>query len=306
VTAGSVLEWPHGEDAGILTLAIVAVSFSGSLIAANGAPPLGIALWRNIFAVALLLPFALASARSRRELASLRRSGPQRAAIPGGLLLAAHFGTWVPSLSLTSVASAVALVSSQPIWAALIARSRGQAIPREGWIGMGVALAGVVCVTGFDVSVSGRAVVGDLLALVAAFFAACYTYAGSAARQAMSTTSYTTVCYSVCGLALYVVCLIGGVRLTGYSAHDWWCLVGLTLGPQLLGHSMINRVLGAVSPTVVGLAILMEVPGSVLVAWFWPGQTPRLLAIPGIALLVAGIAIVIRASRPVVAVDPEL
>ena len=36
--------------------------------------------------------------------------------------VAAHFATWVPSLTYTSVASATALVSTQPVWAALLAR----------------------------------------------------------------------------------------------------------------------------------------------------------------------------------------
>jgi drug/metabolite transporter (DMT)-like permease len=295
--AGSTLSRPRGPDAGFLAIAVLSVSTSGPIIAAASAPKLGIALWRNVFACLLLIPLSLSRRVTRRELASLRQRGPQRMAVPGGLLLALHFGTWVPSLGLTSVASATALVTTQPIWSALIARARGDVLPRQAWLGMGVAIGGVIFVTGVDVNVSARAVAGDLLALVAAMFAAAYTYAGSSARQVLSTTSYTTVCYGVCGLALLVVCLVGGVQLDGYSAHDWWLLVALTAGPQLLGHSLINRVLRAISPTVVAIAILLEVPGAVLVAWAWPGQTPRLLAVPGILLMMTGILVVLRAGN---------
>ena len=50
-----------------------------------------------------------------------------------GLLLAAHFATWVPSLSFTSVASSVALVATQPVWAAIIARWRGDVVFSVVW-----------------------------------------------------------------------------------------------------------------------------------------------------------------------------
>ena len=46
-----------------------------------------------------------------------------------GMLLGAHFAVWIPSLSFTTVASSTALVASQPVWAALIARARGHAVP---------------------------------------------------------------------------------------------------------------------------------------------------------------------------------
>ena len=70
-----------------------------------------------------------------------------------GLLLGAHFATWIPSLRFTTVASSTALVATQPVWAALIARRRGAVIPRTAWIGIGIALVGVLILTGIDVSV---------------------------------------------------------------------------------------------------------------------------------------------------------
>jgi drug/metabolite transporter (DMT)-like permease len=209
-------------------------------------------------------------------------------------LLAAHFALWIPSLSYTSVASATAMVSTQPAWAALLARREGVLLPRRAWLGIVVAIGGVVVITGVDVSISARALGGDLMALLGAAFAAAYVAAGARARQVISTTSYTAVCYATCGLLLLVSCLVGGVRLSGFSAHDWWLIVALTAGPQMLGHSVFNRVLRTTSATVVSLSILLEVPGAVLVAWIWLGQAPRGLAYVGLAILVVGISLVVR------------
>jgi drug/metabolite transporter (DMT)-like permease len=104
--------------------------------------------------------------------------------------------------------------------------------------------------------------------------------------------TYTTFCYAVAALVLLAICLVGDVRLGGWSAVSWWKLVAITAGAQLLGHSMFSLVLRTTSPTVVSLVILLEVPGAAVLAWLWLGQVPRASAIPGALLLLAGIAVV--------------
>jgi drug/metabolite transporter (DMT)-like permease len=196
---------------------------------------------------------------------------------------------------LTSVASSTALVCMQAVWAAVFARLAGETLPRRAWIGMAVALVGVVLVTGVDVSLSRQALLGDLLALVGGVFSGAYVVLGASVRRTVSTTAYTTLCYGTCAALLLVVCLVGGQSLGGYPAVEWWKLVALTLAAQLLGHSLFNAVLRRVSPTIVSLTILVEVPGAALLAAVFLGQIPPLAAVPALALILVGIAIVIGA-----------
>ena len=114
------------------------------------------------------------------------------------MLLALHFATWVPSLRYTSVASATALVATQPVWVALIARATGHDVPRRAWLGIAISLVAVVVLTGVDFSLDADALLGDLLALLGGIFAALYTVAGAEVRRTVSTTSYTALCYSTC------------------------------------------------------------------------------------------------------------
>ena len=125
--------------------------------------------------------------------------------------------------------------------------------------------------TGVDVTLSGRALLGDLLALVGGVLAAAYVTVGGALRalapapREMSTTAYTTICYSTCAAAAARrSAWPAGQQLTGYAGGTWLKLAALTVGAQLLGHSLFNVVLRTTSPTVVSLAILFEVPGAVL------------------------------------------
>jgi drug/metabolite transporter (DMT)-like permease len=302
--APDLLRMPPATDLATMVVALVAVSTSGPIMAATAAPALAIAFWRNAIASGLVVPFALL--RHRVELRSLGRD-VAGIAVVAGLLLAAHFATWVPSLTYTSVASATALVSTQPIWAALLARRGGHHVPRRAWAGIVLAVVGAGLLTGADFTVSGRALVGDALAVAGGMFAAGYTVAGHRVRQSVSTSSYTAICYSAAAVVLGLVCVIGQKPLSGYSANTWVKLLALTLGAQLLGHSLFNRVLRTTSPTVVSLAILLEVPGATLLAWVWLDQHPSASAVPGLVLLLAGIGVVIaardRTTPPAVPVE---
>jgi drug/metabolite transporter (DMT)-like permease len=280
-----------------LGVAVLAVSSSAPLIVYAAAPALAIAFWRNALAVGVLAPAA--ALRRRPELGELFRAHRRAAAasLVAGVALAIHFATWVPSARLTSIAGATALVATQPVWQGLIAVGQGRHLPGGTWLGIAVAVTGAVVATGADFSVSADAVRGDLLALFAAMASAAYTALGERARAAISTTSYTALCYSVCAVVLLATCAAARVPLAGYPATTWLAILAMTIGPQLLGHSLFNFSLRRFSATTVSVVILLEVPGAALLGWVWLGQAPPATAWPGLCLLVAGVAIVALSAR---------
>ena len=286
---------PQGSDAVFLMIALFAAGTSGPLMAATAVPALAIAFWRNALASAVVVPAALLTCRD--ELRGLDRREWRLAGL-AGLLLALHFATWVPSLTYTSVASATALVATQPAWTALLSGLRGVPVGRTVWTGIAIALAGALLLTGVDLQVDSRSLVGNALALAGGVFAAAYMVAGSEVRRSVSTTTYTALCYSTAALLLLVVCVLGRQSLSGYAAEDWLKLVAITVGAQLLGHSLFNRVLRTTSATVVSLALLLEIPFAALIAGLFLGQTPPLLAIPAAVLLAIGLGVVIRSGNP--------
>ena len=275
---------------------MAAVSTSAPLVREAALPALAVAFWRTALASAALVP-GLARARARAEWRGLNRRDRRLAVVAGGLL-AAHFATWIPSLSYTSVASSVALVATQPVWAAVIARIRGEVVSARAWLGIGVAFAGVVLLTGVDLHVSSRALFGDLLAVVGGVLAAAYVSVGAEVRRSISTTLYTGICYPTAAAVLVVACVVGGAPLGGYPARGWLCLVAITAGPQLLGHSVFNRLLRTISATLVSVAILFEVVGATLIAAWWFGERPRAAALPAALLIIAGVVLVVRAGIP--------
>jgi drug/metabolite transporter (DMT)-like permease len=290
----------------LLAVGVAAVSTSGPLIAAIAAPALAIAFWRTALASAVLLPVTLAPALRGRRPPLLAMDRPTLlGCVAAGALLAVHFATWIPSVTLSTVATSTALVCTQPVWTALLAARTGTPPGRSMWIGIGLAVLGAVLITGADITVSGRALIGDAMAVAGGFFAAGYVTVGERVRASVSTNVYTAVCYPVCAAILVVFCLVLGAPLGGYSGSAWLLLLVLTAGPQFLGHSVFNRVLDRIPATVVSVAILLEVPFAALLAAIFLHQRPPALAIPGIALLLAGLAVVILGARAP-RVDPEL
>jgi drug/metabolite transporter (DMT)-like permease len=283
-------ERPAFLTAAALTVAVLAVSSSAPLIAFAAAPALAIAFWRNGLAFVALSPIA---AGPRRFELKLLRSREGLFCVLAGIALAAHFSTWMPSVQLGSVATATALVATQPVWQGVIAAAQGRRPSTAGWTGIGLAVAGAAWATGADVGVSGQAVLADVLALLGGMAAAVYVAFGEQARTTFSTTTYTWVCYGTCAAVLVVVCLVARVPLSGYDGRTWAAILGLVVGAQLLGHSMFNYALHHTSATKVAVLGLLEVPGAALLAWVWLGQEPRAAALPGVALLLAGVAVVV-------------
>ena len=92
------------------------------------------------------------------------------------------------------------------MWAALFARILGERLRPVAWLGTALALLGVVVITGVDLTVSGRALWGDALALVAGLAGGAYMVAGGVVRRRLGVTVYTAVCYGICALVLLIRC----------------------------------------------------------------------------------------------------
>jgi drug/metabolite transporter (DMT)-like permease len=278
----------------LIAVGVLAVSLSGPLMAAMVVPPLAIAFWRNAFATAVLAPGAVAGRGG--ELRGLGRR--QLLLVAGsGFALAVHFATWVTALTLTSVASATAIVCLQIAWVVAWQLLRGERFNTGVVVGLVLSFTGVLVVSGVDFSLSPEALLGDVLALVGGMAAAAYMLVGSRARQTMSTTTYTFVCYGTCALLLLVASLVSGQRLWGYDVTQWVLLVLVTVTAQLMGHSVFNHLLATTSPMVVSLALLLEVPGAALLAAWILGQTPPVGALLGLGVILAGMAFVVVNNR---------
>jgi drug/metabolite transporter (DMT)-like permease len=279
---------PARPDLIRLGIGIIGIGTSGPLIAMSTMPVLTLIFWRNLGGSLMTLPFALRHARDRAGV---------KWAVIAGVVLALHFVGFFLAMRMTSVAAGTALVALQPIFAALFVKLSGGHIPSTAWLGMVVSFIGVALVSGVDLQISYKSFLGDLAAIISAALAAAYVMAGSKAQKTLETTTYTTICYFVCSITALPMALIAGNQIFSFSAKEWWILLGLILGAQLLGHSMFNSALKRVSPAIVSLIVFFEVPVSAVLAAWWLGQKPPMGIIPGIVLILAGCVLVVTRTR---------
>ena len=281
-------EIPARPDLVRLGIGIIGIGTSGPLIALSTMPVMTLIFWRNLGGSLVTLPFALRHARDREG---------TKWAVIAGVILALHFSGFFLAMRMTSVAAGTALVALQPIFAAIFVKISGGHIPSTAWFGMIVSFVGVALVSGVDLQISFKSFLGDLAAIISAALAAAYMMAGSRAQRTLETATYTTICYFICSITALPIALIAGNEIFSFSAKEWWIVLGLIVGAQLLGHSMFNSVLKRVSPAVVSLIVFFEVPVSALLAAWWLDQKPPLGIIPGIALILIGCVLVVTRTR---------
>lgn len=280
----------------LLALGVVAVSFSSVLVRLatdRGAPPLAIAFYRCALASVILLPIALVRHRGQLRDLSQRR---WLLLIGAGVALAAHFATWIPSISLTTIAASAVLVQTTPIWVALFGRFLGERPSRGTFLGVGVALLGTLVISGGGFEGGARAIAGDLLAVAGAIFAAVYVLLGRSLRQVLSLAAYTGVVYSVSAAALGAMMLVAGTPFTGFSAEVWLLLALITAGPQFGGHTVFNYLLEHLRAQVVAVALLAEPVGATILAYVVLGEVPGPLTLLGGAVVLVGVYLAIRAE----------
>ena len=270
----------------LIFIAIVAVSFGAILIRlADDAPILTIATWRLVVSFILLAPLAL----QRRATAALSHR-ERLLSILSGVFLALHFILWISSLSYTSVASSVVLVSTNPIFVGLGSRFLlKERFSRSLALAILLSVSGGFLIGWGDIRIGGEALYGDLLALGGAVMASAYYLLGRRVRQHAPLAGYIFLSYGTAAVLLLAVCLALRQPLTGFSNTTYLYLVLLAVGPQLIGHSTFNWALKYVSASTVAILILGEPICASLFAYLILGEGLTLLKGIGAMIILIGI-----------------
>ncbi|PIC75525.1 MULTISPECIES: DMT family transporter [Sporosarcina] len=249
-----------------IALGVLTVGLSAIFVKMATADAGVIAFYRMFFSAVIMLPLFLISYRN--ELKSLTRRDWLYTTC-SGIFLAVHFILWFESLNYTSVASSTVLVTLQPIFAlAGTALFFKEIITGKMLTAVFIALTGSFIISWGDFQVSGVALFGDLLALLACAFVTAYLLIGQNVRKRISLVTYTFLVYSVSSVALFFYVLVTQEPFFGYPTADWGWFLALAILPNLLGHTLFNWAVKWVSTNVVSIAILFEPILASIAAYF--------------------------------------
>lgn len=215
-----------------------------------------------------------------------------------GVCLALHFATWITSLSFTSIAASTTLVTTNPVWVALLSWLWfKEKLTQRTILGIVVAFMGGVLIGLGDqrgVSVGQNPLLGNFLALIGAWMVSLYLLLGrEAQRHGLGIGTYVAVAYSAGALVLLPLPILFGSNYWGYPPAVYLYILLMAVAAQVIGHTTINWAMRWISPTLVTLAILFEPVSSSILGFAMFHELPGWLVFAGAVVLLGGVAIAI-------------
>ena len=219
-------------------------------------------------------------------------------ALLGGLAFAIDVALWATGVNLTTASNATVMSNVAPLWVALAS----WLIFREHlrplyWVGLGVAMAGVVIIVGLDALNNLDASAGNLFALSASLAYAVYQLLTTQARRYMNSVMYSWIFSAFGALVLLATTIVLGNPIFGLPWSNYCALIAIGLISHLGGWVLINHALGHLRTTTVSVSLLGQPVAATLIALPLLGEVPTWWHLLGGSLTLAGIAIVILSRR---------
>ncbi len=280
---------------GLVYVCIAVFFFSTSPIFIRWSQPftaIEIAFWRLAIATLLVATMGLLT---RQRLLLKQQEVPRFLFF--GLVTALHFIFYIGSLSFTSIAHALALIYTSPIFVTLFSSLfLHESLPRRKYLGIAVAIIGIAIMVGFQphytaCSLSGTGqcmILGDGMALLSGLCFATYSIAGRSERDRHPLFRYTTNVYGFAALWLLPVTLFLAFTHS-YPLAAIGAVVALGVLPLGLGHTLYNAAVRRVHVTYANLIATQEVTGGIILGIFLLGEIPSPITIIGVVVTLAGI-----------------
>lgn len=274
-----------------LFFGVLAISTSAIFVKLSAAPAPIIATYRLVFSTLMILPVILFNKKYILEIKKLKLK--QLAAVfSSGIFLAIHYILWFESLRFTSVASSTVLVTMQPLFAFIGSYFFfGERLKKLSLFGGFLSIFGS-CIIGFgDFKIGGIALIGDILALLAAGVITAYFLIGQSVRKNLSLVAYVFICYLSSSIFLLAYSVILKYPLIGYANSDWLWFFCLALISTILGQTVLNWLIKWLSASTISMSILGEPVGTCTLAFLILGESLSYNQIIGSIIILIGICI---------------
>jgi len=209
--------------------------------------------------------------------------------VPLGILLGLHFIFFISAVKNTTIMNATTLVNTTPIFAMIISLVFFGIRPTfVALVGLSISFAGTFLIALSTASLAPGNLIGDLEALVAAFFWALYLNLGKSLRKKV----YLPFIYIVAAGVMFLVICISGNNLYIPGLSELIVLVALALLPTALGHTLHFYSLKGLTPSQAATSALLEpVVASSLAALLF-SEVPHPIFIIGAIATIVGIFLV--------------
>jgi drug/metabolite transporter (DMT)-like permease len=277
-----------------LVVTVLATSMGGLFVRWANAPGPVTVFYRTGLATLLTAPFLVKDVLVQKPpLKEMIRWLP--IAMLGGLLISLDQAAWASALLLTKMANATYFNSIAPLWVALFALIVfKEKLHWKFWLGLLIALGGTFLIMGMDLIYHPHLSSGDFLGLISSFFYGGYFLVTQIGRRHLNTLVYTWAATLSCAVCLFILNLLSGNPITGYSWSSYLAFFGAALTSQVIGYFSMGYALGHLPASLVSLTMLAKpvIVAFLAFSFFSENLTP--LELLGGVLVLAGIYLVNR------------
>lgn len=281
------------SKSGLLYICVGVFFFATSAIFVRWSSPFSsieIAFWRLAIGTLLVASMGLFT----QQPLLLKRQEVRRFVFYG-LVTALHFFFYIAALSFTTIAHALAIVYTSPLFVTLFsAIVLREPLPVRKYLGIVLTIAGIAIMAGFEphytaCSLHGQCMMlGDGLALLSALCLGIYSIAGRGERERHPLFRYTTNVYGFAALWLLPLALYLAFQ-HAYPLAAVGAVIALGVFPLGLGHTLYNASLRKVHATYANLIATQEVTGGVILGVLLLHEIPSLPTIIGGIVALLGI-----------------
>jgi drug/metabolite transporter (DMT)-like permease len=303
---------PSGRLLGLaaVIVAVLCFSISSPLVKWAQTPGAAIAFWRLLFAIGVW--WVVLSVHRRRNDAPWPSAATWRRVAPAGLCFGANIAVFFTVINRTSIAHAEFIGSMSPLL--LVPAGAVLFHERPNWRAMrwgAVSLVGIAIVlfAGGDQGVA--TVQGDLLMLIVLALWVSYLLATKWARRAKIDTVTFMACSVPIGLlsAGPIAFVLARDALWPLTGRAWLVVALLTILTGIAAHGLIVFAQNHVPVAAIGVMQVGQPALAVFWAWVILGEQIAAPQVPGMALVIVGLALFTVTSQrsplpPVVAVTP--
>lgn len=269
----------------LLCISILAIAISSIMIKSSNTPPSVAGMYRLYITVLIMLPFV-----SWKKLRLIRLTKYDwLLVLSAGFFLGLHFLFWMESLSYTSVASSMVILTLQPLFVMIgsyfIFKER---VNKLMVLCMITAVFGSIIIAWGDIGVSREALIGDALSLLGTISISVYMLAGQKVSHKIPANIYSVIAFFIGGSVMLIYSLMNHFSLVNYSSSDWMYFLLLALIPTIFGHFIFNLLLKSIGATTVSVGVIGEPVLAIILAYFILGEAVSSFQILGGLFTIVG------------------
>lgn len=298
---GGVIGNAAGDSVWVRSMPLVFVflwstGFVGAKLGLPHAPPVTFLVLRFALVVVLMLPIAILFRAPWPD--SPRQVG--HIAIAGVLLHGGYLGGVFGSIHFGMSAGLTALiVGLQPILTAFAAVPLlGERVSRRQWLGLLLGLGGVVLVVLQKISLSGLSALSISMALIALLSITIGTVYQKRFCAPFDLRSGSVIQFVAAGLALLPFGLALETMRVEWTREFLIALAWLALVLSIGAISLLTLLIRRGAATTVASLFYLTPPTTAVMAYFLFGETLTGIALVGMLLAIAGVALVVSEPRP--------